>query len=213
MNKEEGKIFIVTSGSYSDYTIVRVFSTRAKANEYLDTKDDDYKLEVYDIDEPIERTKQVYQICFSLDKKKVYKVDIREGKYADLIHVHQWNGMGKMDMISIFVESDSRKRALKVASERYGVIISAEQIIFPYLRVPVINRYCTREPAYFDFYSGKLVLLKGQQLAVEMPDFIKVQGNEKSKTGTLLDRIEAMQKQALELQRQRMEKEVGEATD
>ena len=213
MNKEEGKIFIVTSGSYSDYTIERVFSTRAKANEYLDTKDDDYKLEVYDIDEPIERTKQVYQICFSLDKKKVYKVDIREGKYADLIHVHQWNGMGKMDMISIFVESDSRKRALKVASERYGVIISAEQIIFPYLRVPVINRYCTREPAYFDFYSGKLVLLKGQQLAVEMPDFIKVQGNEKSKTGTLLDRIEAMQKQALELQRQRMEKEVGEATD
>lgn len=207
MNKEEGKIFIVTSGSYSDYTIERVFSTRAKANEYLDTKDDDYKLEVYDIDEPIERTKQVYQICFSLDKKKVYKVDIREGKYADLIHVHQWNSMCKMDMISIFVESDSRKRALKVASERYGVIIACEQTLYPYLRVPVINRYCTREPAYYNFHTSELVLLKGQQLAVELPDFIKVQGNEKSKTDTLLDRIEAMQKQALELQRQRMEKD------
>jgi hypothetical protein len=39
MNKEEGKIFIVTTGEYSDYSIDRVFSTRQKALEYLDTKD------------------------------------------------------------------------------------------------------------------------------------------------------------------------------
>lgn len=207
MSKEEGKIFIVTSGDYSDYRIERVFSTRKKALEYLDTKDNDYQLEVYDIDEPIERTKQVYQICFSLDKKKVYDVGIREGKYADLIHVHQWNGMSKMNMISIFVESDSRKRALKVASERYGAIIANEQTMYPYLRVPVINHYFTREPAYYNFHTSELVLLKGQQLAVELPDFVKVKVAEKSKTGTLLDRLEAMQRQASELQRQRMEKE------
>lgn len=55
MNKDENKVFVVTTGEYSDYSIDRVFSTRQKAVEYLDTKDDNYTLEVFDIDEPIER--------------------------------------------------------------------------------------------------------------------------------------------------------------
>ena len=174
MNKDENKVFVVTTGEYSDYHIDRVFSTRKKALEYLDTKADSYTLEVFDLDEPIERTKQVYQICFSLDKKKVYKVDIREGKYADLIHVHQWNGMGKMDMISIFVESDSRKRALKIASERYGAIIAGEQTMYPYLRVGVLRHYSNMCPAFFDFKTGELVLMPGQDLSTDLPAFIKV---------------------------------------
>jgi len=43
MNKDENKVFVVTSGEYSDYRIDRVFSTRKKALEYLDTKDDDIR--------------------------------------------------------------------------------------------------------------------------------------------------------------------------
>ena len=54
MNKDENKVFVVTTGEYSDYTIDRVFSTRKKALEYLDTKDDRYTLEVYDLDEAYE---------------------------------------------------------------------------------------------------------------------------------------------------------------
>jgi len=51
MNKDENKVFVVTSGEYSDYRIDRVFSTRKKALEYLDTKDDEYTLEVFDREE------------------------------------------------------------------------------------------------------------------------------------------------------------------
>ena len=176
MNKDEGKIFIVTTGEYSDYSIDRVFSTRQKATEYLDTKDNDYRLEVYDIDEPIKRETQLYCISFRLDKKKVVDVDIYwKDSYKDLIHINELC-YNKLD---IYVESDSRKRALKIASERYGAIIASEATMYPYLRVGVLRHYSSMKPAYFNFHTGELVLFDDQQLAVKLPSFIKVKRIEK----------------------------------
>ena len=175
MNKDENKVFVVTTGEYSDYRIERVFSTRKKALEYLDTKDDEYTLEVFDLDEPIDRKTQIYEISFELDKKKVWNVrttwDVR---YKDTIHIggRYFNNRKTLD---IYVESDSRKRALKIASERYGAVIAGEQTMYPYLRVDLIAHYGYKtEPAYFDFKTGEMVLFDHQELAVELPAFIKV---------------------------------------
>ena len=178
---EKKQIFIVTTGEYSDYTIDRVFSTRQKATEYLDTKDDNYTLEVFDIDEPIERKTQLYEISFELDKKKVWRCDTYyDNRYKDLIHIggRYFNNVKTLD---IYIESDSRKRALKIASERYGAIIAGEQTIYPYLRVGVLRHYDNTWPAFFDFNTGELVLIDDHQLAVELPSFIKVRRIEKEK--------------------------------
>lgn len=174
MNKDENKVFVVTRGEYSDYRIERVFSTRKKALEYLDTKDDGYTLEVYDLDDPIERKTQIYEISFELDKKKVWSVrTMCDVRYKDTIHIggRYFNNRKTLD---IYVESDSRKRALKIASERYGAIIAGEQIMYPYLRVGVLRHYSSMCPAFFDFNTGELVLFDSEELAVELPDFIKV---------------------------------------
>ena len=176
MNKDENKIFIITAGDYSDYHIERVFTTRKKANEFLDTKDNDYRLEVYDLDEPIERKKYIYCISFQLDRKKVLCVQMyyNNGKYyKDLIRVSP-SFVNKSTKLDIYIESDSRKRALKVASERYGAIIANEQTMYPYLRVGTINNCFRSEPAFFDFNTGELVLLPGNELTVKLPPFIKV---------------------------------------
>ena len=174
MIKEEGKIFIVTTGEYSDYSIDRVFSTRQKALEYLDTKDNRYTLEVFDVDEPIERKTQLYEISFELDKKKVIDVDIYwDESYKDMIHIGGRYFRNKKTL-DIYVESDSRKRALKIASERYGAIIAGEQTMYPYLRVGVLRHYSNMCPAFFDFNTGELVLFDLQELAVELPPFIKI---------------------------------------
>jgi hypothetical protein len=174
MNKDENKVFVVTTGEYSDYTIERVFSTRKKALEYLDTKDDEYRLEVFDLDKPIERKTQIYEISFELDKKKVWNVSTtRDVRYKDTIHIGG-RYFTNRKTLDIYVESDSRIRALKIASERYGAIIAGEQTMFPYLRVGVLRHYGRMEPAFFDFHTGELVLIDNQQLAVELPAFIKV---------------------------------------
>ena len=174
MNKDENKVFVVTSGQYSDYRIERVFSTRKKALEYLDTEDDSYRLEVFDLDGPIERMTQIYEIRFELDKKKVWNVSaMLDKRYKDMIHIggRYYNNSKTLD---IYVESDSRKRALKIASERYGAIIAGEQTMYPYLRVGVLGHYSNMCPAFFDFNTGELVLFDREKLAVELPDFIKV---------------------------------------
>ena len=174
MTNEEGKIFIVTTGEYSDYSIDRVFSTRQKALEYLDTKDNRYTLEVFDVDEPIERKTQLYEISFELDKKKVIDVEIYwDESYKDMIHIGGRYFRNKKTL-DIYVESDSRKRALKIASERYGAIIAGEQTMYPYLRVGVLRHYSNMVPAFFDFKTGEMVLFNREELAVELPDFIKV---------------------------------------
>jgi len=179
--KDENKVFVVTSGEYSDYTIERVFSTRKKALEYLDTQDDNYRLEVFDIDEPIERRTHLYEISFELDKKKVWRVSTYyDNRLKDLIHIggRYFNNVKTLD---IYIESDSRKRALKIASERYGAIIAGEQTMYPYLRVGVLRHYGNMRPAFFDFNTGELVLIDDHQLAVELPAFIKVKRIEKEK--------------------------------
>ena len=179
---EKKQIFIVTTGEYSDYSIDRVFSTRQKAVEYLDTKDDNYRLEVFDIDEPIERRTHLYEISFELDKKKVWRVSTYHDKrLKDLIHIggRYFNNVKTLD---VYIESDSRKRALKIASERYGAIIAGEQTMYPYLRVGVLRHYGNMRPAFFDFNTGELVLIDDQQLAVELPSFIKVRRIEKEKS-------------------------------
>ena len=171
---EKKQIFIVTTGEYSDYSIDRVFSTRQKAVEYLDTQDDNYRLEVFDLDEPIERRTHLYEISFQLDKKKVWSCNTYYDKrYKDLIHIggRYFNNVKTLD---IYVESDSRKRALKIASERYGAIIAGEQTMYPYLRVGVLRHYSNMCPAFFDFKTGEMVLFDREELAVELPDFIKV---------------------------------------
>ena len=178
---EKKQIFIITTGEYSDYTIDRVFSTRQKAVEYLDTQDDNYRLEVFDLDEPIERNTHIYEISFELDKKKVWNVRIAcDKRFKDLIQIgmRYFNNMKTLD---IYVESDSRKRALKIASERYGAIIAGEQTMYPYLRVGVLRHYDNMRPAFFDFNTGELVLIGDHQLAVELPSFIKVKRIEKKK--------------------------------
>lgn len=173
MNKDENKVFVITSGEYSDYRIERVFTTRKKALEYLDTKDDGYRLEEYYLDEPIERQTQMFCISFELDEKKVRRACTVHGKcYKDLIQVCDWCSFEPT--LDIYVESDSKKRALKVASERYGAVIAGEQTMYPYLRVGIVKDYGDARSAYFDFNTGELVLFDDQELSVKLPNFIKI---------------------------------------
>jgi hypothetical protein len=46
--------------------------------------------------------------------------------------------------------------------------------MYPYLRVGVLRHYSSMCPAFFDFKTGEMVLFDREELAVELPDFIKV---------------------------------------
>lgn len=160
-----GKIYIITSGCYSDYRIVTAFSTKQKADEFLDICDDDYRLETYTIDsvKPVRKNK-IWRISLDVQSKEVivcHQYELKRNKYKkDLLEYTRYHD-GTYG-IDFYLESDSRKRAIKIASERFGYVIANELVIFPFLRQRIIDlRYSNGYPSY-DFNTGEIVLSQYQ---------------------------------------------------
>jgi hypothetical protein len=66
-----GKVFAVSEGSYSDYRIVAIFSTREKAQEYIDSchaeQWSEKEIEEYDLDLPREELPGCYEVRIKAD--------------------------------------------------------------------------------------------------------------------------------------------------
>ena len=170
---DKKNVYIVTSGEYSDYHIVQVFSSKALADEFLDMHDDDYQVEVFELDKVMpERKRQIFVVNMDLKNKKVGWTECRNYYEKDLIRIEKkYDGT---QYLSIYIESDSKKRAIKVASERFGAIIANEQIMYPFLRMGVMRRYGSLETPFYDFNTGELVIPKEYELGCELPDYVKV---------------------------------------
>lgn len=156
---EEKKVYIIVSGCYSDRSIERVFSTLEKANEYLDMHDDDYYLMEFELDKELPpRKTRIWRIVLELNTKQVKVCEIcYERGLRNMIHFMEdiykkWYG------IEFYIESDSRKRAVKVASERYGAVIANEKVVYPYLRQSIIEVSYGDGYPYYDFTNGEVVL-------------------------------------------------------
>ena len=163
------KIYIVTKGEYSDYRIDSVFSTEDLAKEYLDGKSDDYRMEVYNIDEPMPKHEtRLWRIRLDAVTKK-----LRFAEYAynddvkDTVCMYKWyDGAKTKKGLTFYIESDSKERAVKIASERFGQVVAEEPIRFPYLRSKIIDdKYTGGNFPLYDFKTGEIVLHQWQEFA------------------------------------------------
>lgn len=159
------KVFIVTAGEYSDYGISQVFSTRKKAEQYIDTKDDNYRIEEFELDEPFEVEKKIFAVTLRIEDKKVVRISIRDyNNVEDCIEFNEGSSYdsGRQPNITFFIKSDSKERAVKVASERFGAVIANEAVMYPYLRMRVVVRkvffWEDKKYPYYDFKTGNIVL-------------------------------------------------------
>lgn len=122
------KIYIVTSGCYSDYSIEAVFTTQDKANDYVQQHGTDYRIEEYELDEEVTRQVQVWRVEFNIDTKELseavtcYKAD----EYRDTCRVIHYSHSG--NLIWFFVDADSMDKAIKIACERFDAIKSNDYI-------------------------------------------------------------------------------------
>jgi len=114
------KIYIVTSGEYLDYSIHAVFSTKEKAEEYIQQCGTDYTIEEYDLDKEVEKKEHLWKIKF--DKNGVATASpsflIKEKTDVCFVSV-SWYGER---FIHFHVDADSMDRAIKIARERYAAI-------------------------------------------------------------------------------------------
>lgn len=134
------KVYVVTSGEYSDYSIKAVFSTRKKANEYIQQFGTDCLIEEYDLDEEIKATRQLWKIVFAVKDGKLNEANIQDYNEEHLrdtciVSTNWYNDY----LIRFYVDADTMDRAIKIANERF-VAIKANNYIWLRLTRPVVDK-------------------------------------------------------------------------
>lgn len=128
------KIYIVTSGEYSDYCIQAVFSTKKKANEYRQQHGTDFSIEVFDIDEEVKKETKIWRVVMRFDNFKVS--ECTAGLWGDGWGSHMkdtfeyYLNWKHEELIRLYIEADCMDRAIKIASERIAQIKANKDMLY-----------------------------------------------------------------------------------
>ena len=155
---DKKKIYIVTSGDYSDYGINAVFSTKEKAEEFMDTVGSDSRIEEYSLDEPIKREVSIWGVTMEIGTKEVLNIFPYEYRGKDIVEFLPRDSY-RSERLLFSIESDSKERAIKIASERFGAVIANENTIYPLLRVKAVRNKLLNHLEYpkYNFKTGEII--------------------------------------------------------
>lgn len=128
------KIYIVTSGEYSDYGINAVFSTMKRAQEFRQQYGTNYCIEMFDIDREVKKETKVWRVAIRFDNFKVSEClaglwgDGWDSDMKDTFEYYlDWE---KKEYIHLFIEADCMDRAIKIASERIAQIKANKDMLY-----------------------------------------------------------------------------------
>lgn len=152
------KIYIVTSGEYSDYRIDAVFTTKEKAVDYVEQHGTRYSIEEYELDEEVEKKTQLWTVVFCVDNGKLVDGNTRsfkEDEVRDTCFVElSWNG--KL-YITFYVDADSMDRAIKIARERFAAVKANEYIWLRLTRPYEISMYGRKKYESFNVKTNEFI--------------------------------------------------------
>lgn len=157
INMETNKkiIYIVTAGEYSDYHICAVFSTKEKAEEYVQCHGTDYNIEEYNLDEEVVKKAQLWSVAFSVEDCKM-RFAYPTTQYLDkrdCCHINK----NYTKEINFYVESDSMDRAIKIARERFAAVKANDYIWLRLTRPYEIDRYGLKKYEIFNVKTNEFI--------------------------------------------------------
>lgn len=137
------KIYIVTSGEYSDYEIEAVFTTKEKAVEYVEQNGTRYNIEEYNLDEEVEKKTQLWSIEFCVEDGKLCEASptsYDRNKVIDTCFIFDTFGYRKeIPYIRFYVDADAMDSAVKIARERFASVKSNDYIWLRLTRPLFVN--------------------------------------------------------------------------
>ena len=158
------KVYIVTSGTYSDYHIEAVFSTEEKAKAYIEIHGDydNRMIEEYYVDvESTEREKAIYIVYISSNGAKA-----RLSESAEPDTIQAYKVMGRPEFgYRLTVETDGAERAKKIATERIAQV-KAMPYLFPRLHEECVGykEYTLLNYPKYNFHTKEIILEAGEFL-------------------------------------------------
>lgn len=155
------KIYIVTSGEYSEYSIDAVFTTKEKAVDYVEQHGTDYNIEEYNLDEEVEKKTQLWCIEFCVEDGKLCEAcpTIYNKKEAvDTCYISNTFDYRKVKShICFYVDADSMDRAVKIARERFAAVKANEYIWLRLTRPYEADRYGKMKYKSFNVKTNEFI--------------------------------------------------------
>lgn len=127
------KVYIITYGDYSDYSICAVFSTRDKAEEYIQQHGNVFRIEEHLLDEAVEQS-EIWSVQVGMMSHKIKQCvscsDSWSNERVDKFKVFEPAFRNSEWGIKMFLRADSMDRAIKVANERVAQIVANKDIFY-----------------------------------------------------------------------------------
>lgn len=155
------KIYIVTSGEYSDYGIDAVFTTKEKAADYVEQHGTDYNIEEYNLDEEVEKKTQLWNIVFCVEDgnfREACPTSYERNKVVDTCSIFDTFGYREdIPYIRFYVDADSMDRAVKIARERFAAVKANEYIWLRLTRPYKMDGFGRRKYESFNVKTNEFI--------------------------------------------------------
>lgn len=150
----KNKIYIVTSGEYSEYHIDAVFSTQELAEDYIQQNGIDYGIEEYNLDEEIDRNTKLWRVEFNIKDCELKDASVRDYREDDFRDTCKVSDFFDCSLIDFFVDADTMNKAVKIASERFAAV-KANEYIWLRLTRPYDMHYGTNRYETFNIKTNE----------------------------------------------------------
>lgn len=131
------KVYIVTYGEYSGYAIDAVFTTREKADEYVQFHGTEYRVEEFETDQEFKKETKVWNVTINTQSGKMASSAPcgNTDYYLNKLDTCKKSSFGDDDMC-FYVMADTQERATKIAYERL-VALKSNPVIWLQLNIKV----------------------------------------------------------------------------
>lgn len=160
-------IFIVTSGEYSDYGIEAVFSTREKADEYVERHGTDFRVEEFSIDSCVpDNSKKKWDIYLYYNTGDLCDCNLDDGVLFNRNYFRYVKSASfSAGFLNFNVTAETMSKAVKIASEMFMQVKTLESTKFPLLREKCVISSSSPDYPTYNYRNGTIVLHGNSRLA------------------------------------------------
>jgi hypothetical protein len=119
-------VYVITSGTYSEYKIEAVFTAKPLAEAYAKYFGEDARIEEWPLDAPFE-IRGVCSVSMTRDgRASTYKTHVDDPKDLGFQYYTRLTGnpYAPPDLLQWVVETDDEQRAIKVVNEKRAIILA-----------------------------------------------------------------------------------------
>lgn len=154
------KVYIITYGNYSDYSICAVLSTRDKAEEYIQQHGNVFRIEEHLLDEAVAQS-EIWSVEIGMLSRKIRLCESCSDSWSsgrvDKFRVFEPIFRNSEWSIKMLLRADSMNRAIKVANERVAQIVANKDIFyasaFDKIKMGILG---IRDYPWVDYNTGKI---------------------------------------------------------